>query len=652
MEAMKSFQALFPWTRRRALQAANWEKQGNLSNLLHIHFLKEGGARHVSGILIFGALLAIAGVLYVLAHNEQQRNTRRLLTYGTGLTELLAQAVVQPVAAGRVQDVPGLLRAIKDRSLAYGMVVDPGNRIIAHTDSRRHGQPFALSGAAQATTALGLTSVASEDLGRGQTLWHFSRPVETPTRHVGTLHIGLVAEGASAVLWQLGETSGLIALIIFCLVPLVYYPLRTLLRPLQQLHVRLDDITTSKSFQVLVSPRRGEIGELVEHWNQAIMQLKETYEAARAENLEAELTINILSYEKRRLAVVLDRFADGILITDSSDKIIFANKIIERFLNISINDIIGKGLQECFDGDSIKDLLNSYEEIKQNLTVKSMEIQLDNNDNAELFKASLFSIVDDRENIRNMCLIIRNITQQKMAEQARSEFVSTVSHELKTPLTTIKSYIELLTNRLVEDKEVQYEFYNTINDETDRMVRLINNILNLSKIEMGNMQLKPTRVRMRQLLSDSFQALEPQALAKHIAFDLRLPEKLSSLEGDKDLLGTVVVNLLGNALKYTPEQGEVVLLAEENEEAIFIHVRDTGIGIEETDLPHVFERFFRGQNGARTQAGSGLGLALAQQITQLHGGSLKVTSQVNQGSQFTITLPKSSQEQELLEVRG
>jgi two-component system phosphate regulon sensor histidine kinase PhoR len=649
MEAVKNIQATPSRACWSAVKAG--DSKAILRKLLRIQIIKEGIARNISFILILGALLAIAGVIYIMVHNEQRRDTKRLLADGTTLMEILAQAVAQPVAEGRVADLPELLRAIQDRRLAYGMVVDTDNRIMAHTDGRQRGRQFESPAASKTPAILGLTTIASEDPVRGQTIWHFSRPIETATRHVGTLRIGLIAASPSTVFWQSGETFGLIALIIFLLVPIVYYPLRALLRPLQQLNTRLEESITDKQFQALESPQRGEIGELVGHWNQTIMQLKELHEADRGENLEAELTINILSYEKRRLAMILDRLADGILITDSSDKIIFANKIAERFLNISIKDIIGKTLKECFYDDDMKKLLTFDEELKHNMTAKSVETKLDNTNN-ETFKASLFSIMDERESIRNMCLIIRNITQQKMAEKARSEFVASVSHELKTPLTTIKSYIELLINRLVENNEVQYEFYNTINDETDRMVRLINNLLNLSKIEMGSLQIKPTRVRMRQLLMDSFQAVESQALAKNIKFDLRLSEKLSPLEGDKDLLGTVVMNLLSNALKYTPEQGEVVLLADETEEDMFIHVRDTGIGIEETDLPHIFERFFRGQNGEKTQSGSGLGLALAQQITQLHGGAIKVVSQVNQGSQFTVTLPKNYQEQELMEVRG
>jgi signal transduction histidine kinase len=310
-----------------------------------------------------------------------------------------------------------------------------------------------------------------------------------------------------------------------------------------------------------------------------------------------------------------------------------------RLLNTAVERIVGRALQECFREEKLAALLSENDALGHDVKVRSAEISFETYQ-AETFKATVSSIIDNDEKFIGSFLLIRNITQQKIAEQARSEFISAVSHELKNPLSTIKSYVELLINQVIDDNTTKYEFYNTINDETDRMTRLIDNLLNLSKIELGLLQIKPTRVRMRQLLTDCFQAMESQAFAKGIAFELHLAEKLSALEVDKDLLGVVIMNLLSNALKYTPGGGEVTVAAEETDEELVIHVRDSGIGIPEADLPRIFERFYRGQNSDKA-AGSGLGLALAQQIMYLHGGALTVTSQQHQGSQFTLTLPKN-----------
>lgn len=173
MEAIKPLQATPSWKRSSTVQAVRWGSKASLRKLLCLQFIKEGIARegiarNVSFILILGALLASAGVIFVMAHNEQHRDAKRILAYGTTLTEILAQAVAQPVAEGRVADLPALLRAIQDRSLAYGMVVDTDNRIIAHTDGRQRGRQFESPAASTAPAVLGLTTIASEDPVRGQ----------------------------------------------------------------------------------------------------------------------------------------------------------------------------------------------------------------------------------------------------------------------------------------------------------------------------------------------------------------------------------------------------------------------------------------------------------------------------------------------------
>jgi signal transduction histidine kinase len=324
----------------------------------------------------------------------------------------------------------------------------------------------------------------------------------------------------------------------------------------------------------------------------------------------------------------------------------FANRMTARLLNVPLHHLVGQTLHNCITHDGISSLLADSGDMGQHVKVKSLDTSFATHP-AEAFKTIVSSIIDHEEKFVGTLLLIRNVTQQKIAEQARSEFISAVSHELKNPLSIIKSYVELLINQVVDDNTTKYDFYNTINDETDRMTRLIDNLLNLSKIELGLLVIKPSRVRMRQLVSDCCQAMESRAVAKHITFVTHLSEKLSALEVDKDLLSVVLMNLLSNALKYTPAGGEVVVLAEETDADMQIHVRDSGIGITEADLTRIFERFYRGGNTGET-SGSGLGLALAQQIAHLHGGSITVTSQAQQGSQFTLTLPKPQRVSQLV----
>jgi two-component system phosphate regulon sensor histidine kinase PhoR len=599
---------------------------------------QEGISKYVGLILIIGALLAIAGATIVFIRAAQRRHINDLLTHGTTLTRLLARAAAPSMARGHGDELQRLVRAVQNHHLAYAVIVDTAGRIVAHTDARQRGRAFEPQAVGNPHTGLDFTTTAYKDPVRGHTIWHFAMPIDTVEPDGGSLHLGLYAQSPRTTVAQLTESISLIALMIFLVVPIVYYCLRRLLRPMQHLHDRLAQLTASAQIQPLEASYPGEVGTLVQHWNQAITQLKESMEAIKETNFALELTANVIGYEKRRLEILLDRLSDAILITDASGKVIFANRITVRLLHTTLDQIIGKSLHDCFPHKEIHALLANSADMGHNVQVMSTEISFDAYE-SETFKVTFSFIIDNDEKFIGSFLLIRNITQQKIAEKARGEFISAVSHELKNPLSTIKAYIEMLINQIIDDNTTKYEFYNTINDETDRMVRLIDNLLNLSKIELGILLIKPGRVRMKQFLTDCFRAVEPQATAKGIAFTMHLYEKLSALEVDKDLLSVVVMNLLSNALKYTPAGGEVALLAEETREEMLIHVRDSGIGIAETDLPHVFERFYRGQNGDKA-SGSGLGLALAQQIMHLHGGAITVVSEVQQDSQFTLTLPK------------
>jgi len=214
-----------------------------------------------------------------------------------------------------------------------------------------------------------------------------------------------------------------------------------------------------------------------------------------------------------------------------------------------------------------------------------------------------------------------------------------VSHELKTPINTIKGYTEMLVKGEVSNRETLLEFYNTVNEEADRLASLINNLLNLSKIEMGSLALSKSMTRTKEFLENIFKMAASQD-KKNIHYELILSEKIPPLNIDKELMKTVLINLIGNAAKYTPEGGRITLRAEESGDKFMMHVIDTGIGISEEDMPHVFEKFYRSSDEqVRKKTGHGLGLAIANQIVDLHNGEIKVISKKGDGSQFSIVLP-------------
>ena len=224
------------------------------------------------------------------------------------------------------------------------------------------------------------------------------------------------------------------------------------------------------------------------------------------------------------------------------------------------------------------------------------------------------------------CGSIRDVTQQKLAEEMRDQFVDTATHELRTPLANIKAYAETLALADVIDVEQQKQFLNTINSEATRLARFVDDLLSVSSMELGSLSLNKQVTDLRRMLNEVLAKIRPQIEEKQLTFEVALPEKMPEPELDKDKIATVLVNLLGNAVKYTPAGGRVTFRVNITDQQIEISVEDTGVGIAADELPKVFDKFFRSQrparagtNGHRPGPGAGAGSRAAARRPN-HGG--------------------------------
>jgi two-component system phosphate regulon sensor histidine kinase PhoR len=235
---------------------------------------------------------------------------------------------------------------------------------------------------------------------------------------------------------------------------------------------------------------------------------------------------------------------------------------------------------------------------------------------------------------------LRDITQQKLTEQTRDRFIDTATHELRTPLANIKAYAETLATTEYIDIELQKEFCNIINSEVTRLARFIDDLLSISSMEVGALVVERQKVETHRLFAEVLSKVEPLMHKKSIEFEAVLPPKLPELNLDKDKIIAVLVNVLGNAAKYTPEGGSVTLKVVVEKGSLRAAVKDSGLGIAPHELPRVFDKFFRSEDPrVQAETGTGLGLSLAQEVVRMHGGEITVDSQLNEGSVFTISLP-------------
>jgi two-component system phosphate regulon sensor histidine kinase PhoR len=239
--------------------------------------------------------------------------------------------------------------------------------------------------------------------------------------------------------------------------------------------------------------------------------------------------------------------------------------------------------------------------------------------------------------------VLRDISNQKASQRRNAEFVSAVSHEMKTPLAGIKAYVELLVDGDAEDEETREEFLGVINSQADRLQRLIDNMLNLARIEAGVVSVSKQSRSLNELLEEAFRVASPSAEAKDIQLVTDLSPLYLGVLVDRDMMSQAAINLLSNAIKYTPRGGKVTLRSRSVGDEVRFEVEDTGVGLSSEDCHKVFEKFYRVQKDKDMAAGTGLGLPLAKHIVEdVHGGKLTVESVLGQGSTFGVTLQQAS----------
>ncbi|MBC8018160.1 MAG: HAMP domain-containing protein [Verrucomicrobia bacterium] len=345
-----------------------------------------------------------------------------------------------------------------------------------------------------------------------------------------------------------------------------------------------------------------------------------------------------LSAEKQRLDTILSSMGEGVMVTDPDGVITLVNPAFRRLFSIS-GEVEGKKLVEI---SRHPDLLEAFNDLgKTDVNELIREVSIQPNASTLLTHWVPLNVNAVRQGI---IAVFHDISDLKKAENMRRDFVANVSHELRTPVTIIKGYAEtLLDGALESDPARAIRFVEIIASHSERLTNLINDILTLSSLESKEALLELNPIDVSGTIAKACMLLQERAVQKNIAIlNESINAALPRVMADQGRLEQVVVNLLENAIKYTPDAGNVRLFTEDDGEFVRVSVADTGIGIPFKDLPRIFERFYRVDEArTREQGGTGLGLAIVKHIVQLHGGNISVTSVPGQGSVFSFTLKKA-----------
>jgi len=352
-----------------------------------------------------------------------------------------------------------------------------------------------------------------------------------------------------------------------------------------------------------------------------------------AEKLDAYEHSNIakITFEKSRIETIINQMKDGIIGLDEKRNILFFNIVAENLLGLNEKEIIGNYAPDiALKNDLMRILLVTDNEQKE------LKIYADNKES--YFNKDVFSVTNGEKMIGQV-IVLRNITPFHELNEAKTNFIATVSHELKTPLASIKMSASLLTNEKVgQFNEDQKELIHSIVDDADRLLKITGELLNMSQVETGNIQLKLQPVTPLQFIENALSTIQFQAQQKRIKLQIDEYQNLPKVMADQEKTSWVLINLLTNAIKYSAENGQIHLGYSINDTSLEIFVQDYGRGIEEKYLPKIFDRYFK-VPGTHERTGTGLGLAISKEFIEAQKGLLKVTSSIGEGSYFSFSLP-------------
>lgn len=392
---------------------------------------------------------------------------------------------------------------------------------------------------------------------------------------------------------------------------------KSIVKPIERLqHITFNIADGNFDSRVKISSS-DEIGQLARNFNNMADRLQTTFED---------------SIDKRnKLEAILKSMDNGVIAVDMNYRIIMINPYAERIFGIHKN-IIGEELLDGIRDFELEDIFKGEEDNYREIKILWPK--------ERILRVKRASIINGKKNIGKV-VVVQDITDIKKLENMRSQFVANVSHELKTPLTSIKGFAETL--KYVEDEEDKNKFLNIINDEADRLTRLINDILTLSHIENSKMN-KSKIVGVNHMIENICCMMQASAEKKHIAIRNNLCEE-PNIWGDGDRFKQMVINLVDNAIKYTDNGGQVKVSTDIKDGSYLISVEDNGVGISKKHQEKLFERFYRVDKArSRSAGGTGLGLAIVKHIVLGFNGTIELESEVGKGSKFTIKIPLESSE--------
>ncbi|MDC2866782.1 MULTISPECIES: cell wall metabolism sensor histidine kinase WalK [unclassified Bacillus (in: firmicutes)] len=423
---------------------------------------------------------------------------------------------------------------------------------------------------------------------------------------------------------QIFATGTVIALLVTAVLGILLA--QTITRPISDMRKQAIEMAKGNYSRKVKVHGNDEIGQLALAFNNLSKKLQQARSSTES--------------ERRKLSSVLSHMTDGVIATDRKGDIILLNDPAEKMLNVSRETALDQSILEILGIQEDYTLENLYEE------PDSVILDFSTRDEPYILRASFSIIQKDNGKVNGFIAVLYDVTEQERIEGERREFVANVSHELRTPLTTMRSYLEALGEGAWQDPNIAPQFLQVTQEETERMIRLVNALLQLSKLDSTEYRLMKEWVDFTQFFSNIIDRFE-MSKEQNVSFKRSFSKRTRFIEIDEDKITQVLYNIISNALKYSPEGGTITYRLREREDMLEISVSDQGMGIPKENVDKIFERFYRVDKArSRKLGGTGLGLAIAKEMIQAHGGSIWAKSEEGKGTTIYFTLPMEKEEED------
>ncbi|WP_370296365.1 cell wall metabolism sensor histidine kinase WalK [Rossellomorea marisflavi] len=587
---------------------------------------------HLKFVMIYVLLILLAmqiiGVYFV--RSLEERFVNNFKTSIQNRVEILQYTVKEEMLKTRTDTDPKLeddlnriLRDSRTNDISEIRVINAKSRVIGTSGQNEQNLIGQAAGEKEVKRALALGINHNDiyfDKKSGDRIWVFTEPIESNNEVIGAM---FVVGQIETVYDQMNEINAIftrgtiIALVITAILGVLLA--QTITRPISDMRKQALAMSKGNFSRKVKVYGYDEIGQLAITFNNLTKRLQDSQASTEG--------------ERRKLSSVLSYMTDGVIATDRKGRVILINDPAANMLNVSRETVVSQpivsllGIEQEY---TFEDLSNTQD---------SIILDYSTNEKPYILRANFSIIQKETGFVNGLITVLHDITEQEKIDLERREFVANVSHELRTPLTTMRSYLEALAEGAWQDENIAPRFLDVTQNETERMIRLVNDLLQLSKMDSKDYRFNKDWmdfIGFFHKIIDRFEMSKNQ----DVRFVRILPDQAMFVEIDQDKITQVLDNIISNALKYSPEGGTITFIVEEKNGFIEISISDQGLGIPKDNLGKIFERFYRVDKArTRQMGGTGLGLAIAKEMISAHGGDIWADSVEGKGTTITFTLP-------------